>query len=156
MLEIAADHWYAWDFTVTRDGQPITRLEMSTWRERCGFVLDGARYETASAGFLSGEYTLQGPDGPLATALKQGAGSAPFVVHVGSRTLTVERRSWLKWGVDVSERGVPVGSIAPTSTWSRDATAELPDDLPLAVQLFVICLALITAKREIQTIAASS
>jgi hypothetical protein len=156
MFEIVADHWYAWDFTVTRDGQPLTRLEMSAWRERGGFVVDGVHYGTSSAGFLSGEFTLEGPEGALATAHKPSPLRAQIVLHVAGRTLSIERRSGLKRDIDIEERGVTVGNVIAKSAWSRDAAVVLPDDLTLPVQLFVLWLALLLLKREMDAIVAAS
>jgi hypothetical protein len=40
----------------------------------------------------------------------------------------------------ILDGGVEVGSIAPTSGWTKAATMRLPDTMPLQLQVFIVCV----------------
>jgi hypothetical protein len=43
--------------------------------------------------------------------------------------------------------GVEVGSIDPTSGWTKAATMRLPDTMPLQLQVFIVCVVAIQWRR---------
>jgi hypothetical protein len=49
------------------------------------------------------------------------------------------------------ENGAPVGTIARTGFFRAKRTADLPDDLPLEVQAFLIWLVLLVWRRQAAT-----
>ena len=58
--------------------------------------------------------------------------------------------------MDVLLDGRAAGVIAPRGAWTRRSTADLSDDIPLPVQVFVLWLAVLLWKREQDAAAAAS
>jgi hypothetical protein len=113
---------------------------------RCAWV-DGSNYDVYREGLMRGAFILELNGTKLATAEKPSALARLFKVEHASRTYTWEgkvfRRSFL-----LRENERTVGSITPAAMFTRKATAELPDDLPLPVKIFLVWLALIMWKRQ--------
>ena len=91
--------------------------------------------------------------------------------HWYSSNFTVQRASRLVADVDVSNwcekavlsiegvryeayregwlsRSRQIGSIAPVSCWTRDATSDLPETLPLHLRAFIIWLTMMQWRRD--------
>jgi hypothetical protein len=47
----------------------------------------------------------------------------------------------------ILDGGVEVGSIDPTSGWTKAATMRLPDTMPLQLQVFIVCVVAIQWRR---------
>lgn len=157
MLQISPMRWFSWDFTVERGGRAVAELDISWWRERGELTIDGRTYGVRRDGLISGDFTLTAPDGTVvATASKPSILHRRFAVVHGGHTITIEARS--AWGrtMDVLLDGRAVGAISPAGAWTRRAVAELPDALPLPVQVFVVWLAVLLWKRDEDAVSAAS
>jgi hypothetical protein len=72
-------------------------------------------------------------------------------VQAGARTYTLAATSWLGRSFAVTENGATVGTIARSGFFTTKCTADLPGDLPLEVQGFLIWLVLIIWRRQATT-----
>ena len=160
MLRLEPMHWYSWAFTVSREGRAVAALDISTWRERGRLEVEGQRFTVDRERLMSGDFRLHrgeppsrgsgsGPAGALlATAAKPSLFRRRFVVTFSGRRLVLERRSGFGRAFVVREGDREVGDITPERFWSRRATANLPDNLPLPIQAFLLWLALLVWKRD--------
>lgn len=157
MLHIEPLRWFSWDFTVSRDGRRLAELDISCWRERGELTVDGASFTIARDGFMSGAFRLSGADGRIiASASKPSLFRRRFDIVHGGRTWTLQPRSAWCRAMNVLVDGRDVGAIVPAGAWTRRAAANLPDALPLPVQVFIVWLAVLLWKREQDASAAAS
>lgn len=157
MLRIEPLRWFSWDFTVDRDGRRIAELDMSWWRERGELTIDGATYAIRRDGLISGDFHLTGADGrKVATASKPSMFRRRFEVVHGGRTWTLEPRSVWGRAMSVLVDGREAGAITPAGAWTRRASANLPEALPVPVQVFMVWLAVLLWKRDEDAATAAS
>ena len=121
------------------DGTPIAVLNHA----KPAFTLKGLDYTVRRSGFLSPLYELLRDNQPLATA-KQ----APFVnrytVTSSGRVWTLKAEELLAKRFGLFDGDVRVGGISPASrfNYTSDITIELPAEMPLEVQVFLMWLLL--------------
>ena len=157
MLRIRPARWFSWDFTVERDGRAVAELDFSWWRERGELAIAGETYAITREGFISSDFTMTAPGGAVvATASKPSVLLRRFAIVHGGHTVTLEARSAWRRTMDVLLDGHAVGAITPDGAWTRRASADLPDALPLPVQVFVVWLAVLLWKREHEAAVAAS
>jgi hypothetical protein len=157
MLQIRPMRWFSWDFSVERDGRAVAELDISWWRERGDLTIAGQTYAIVREGLISSDFRLTAPDhSVVATASKPSVLRRRFDVVYRGHTVVLEARSAWRRTMDVLLDGRAVGAITPAGAWSRRASAELPESLPLPVQVFVVWLAVLLWKREQDGAAAAS
>ncbi len=157
MLQLEPTGWFSWEFTIVRGDRTVASLDISSWRDRGELVVDGGTYAVVREGLVSSDFRLSTADGvTVATATKPSILRRRFdVVHAG-RTWTLQPRS--AWGraMTLLTNGREAGDITPGGMWTRRATATLPGELPLPVQVFVVWLAVLLWKRESDASVAAS
>ena len=157
MLQIRPMRWFSWDFAVERNGREVAELDISWWRERGALTIAGQTYAIAREGLIAGDFRMTAPDhSVVATASKPSVLRRRFDIVYRGHTVVLEARSAWRRTMDVLLDGRAVGAITPAGAWTRRASAELPDALPLPVQVFVVWLAVLLWKREQDAAAAAS
>jgi hypothetical protein len=148
MLRVVPTHWYSWDVTVTDTSRPVADMTMSWWREKGALTIDGSTYRLYREAPMSGAFLLEQAGSVLARAEKPSIFRREFVVRHAGREYTLRPRSI--WGRAFVLLAGPrqVGSIAPKSTFTRHADADLPPDLPLPVRMFIVWLTMISWRRQ--------
>ena len=139
--------WYSWDFSVTAGDRTIARFDLSTWRERGVITIDGIEHRVFRESLL-GDFVIERGNSPLARATKQSAFTNTMTFRHDGREYTLRKQSWWKRSFVVLDGEKQIGSLAPTSLWTRRATVDLPAQWPLHLQAFVIWLTLVLWKRE--------
>jgi hypothetical protein len=156
MLTIIPKAWYSWNFRVVDQDRPLAFLDLSSWREKGTLTIEGVEHRVYREGVMSGDFVLERNGTVLARASKPSALFNRFVVAHQGREFTLEKKSiWRRafvlqsrLGEAGSARETEIGSLAPVSTWTRKASADLPNDWPLPLKVFIIWLAIIMWKRE--------
>lgn len=150
MLELVPQGWFSWNFTVLQNGGPIAEIRMSSGREKAELAIADATYTTARERLMSGLFILEFNGAQVATAEKPSAFLCSFnVVHEGKTYILKAASSFGRKFVLIDrEFERELGSIRPAGIFTRKATAELPDELPLPVRIFVLWLTLILWKRQ--------
>jgi hypothetical protein len=147
VLELVPQSWFSWNFAVLQDGRPVAGIDISRWREKGMLAVDGSNYQVYREGLMSGAFILELNGRRMARAEKPSALARSFKVEFAGRIFRWEgnvfRRSFV-----LAENSRTVGSLTPAGIFTRKAAAELPDDLPLPVKVFLIWLALILWKRD--------
>ena len=136
------------DYWIASEGQEVTRLEVSSWREAAGFRLRGKAYELSRDGWLSGDFRLEENDRLLARAIKPSAWRSSYDLDIDGQIYTLERDSGLCSNFSVHDDGARVGGIRLHSSFSRKGTIDLPATWSEPVRLFVFWLVLIIWNRE--------
>jgi hypothetical protein len=147
VLELVPQNWASWRFSVLEDGKSVAEIDMSRWREKGAFVVGGTGYNAYREGVVSGAFILELDGARVATAEKPNAMARRFSVEHAGRSYTWQGQV-LKRSFVLEENDRAIGSLIPEGILTRKATAEFPYDLPLAVRVFMIWLALIMWKRQ--------
>jgi hypothetical protein len=156
MLQIAPVRWFSRDFTVSDGPQRIADIYISWWRERGELTVNGRTFRVSREGMFSGDFVLESTDGVVARASKPSALRRSFVVTHGTAVYTLQAASAFRRRFVLLADDREVGEIAPAGFWSRRATANLPEALPLPVRVFLIWLTVILWKREEEAAATAS
>ncbi len=156
MLRVVPTHWYSWDFTVLEGSEAIAEIDISWWREKGWLRVRDESYRVSREGWVSGSFTLESSGSILAQARKPSAFRRSFVVEHGGRQFTLNAKSAFGRAFVLSENSRALGSLAPDGWLTRRATADLPEDLPLSVRVFIVWLAVILWKRESDSAAAGA
>jgi hypothetical protein len=121
------------------DGTPIGVLDHA----RLGFTLNGQTYTIRRAGVFAPVYRLLRANEPLISARQ-----APFVnrytmTGIG-RIWTLEAEEMLAKRFGLFDGDARIGGITPSSRFNctKDVTIDLPDELPLEAQVFLMWLVL--------------
>ena len=148
MLQVVPTHWYSWDVTVTDESRPVADIAVSWWREKGALTIDGATYRLYREAPMSGEFILEHAGSVLARAEKPSIFRREFVLRHAGREYTLRPRSIFRREFVLLDGSRQVGSIAPTSAFTRKAAADLPHNLPLPVRMFVVWLTVISWRRQ--------
>ena len=138
-------------YTLTRDGAEIGQIDCGGVRQPATLTVGGASYNPVSEGVLRTKFHLDADGARIADVELAGTFSRRFIVHAGVKTCTLKVASWFGRSFVLTENEVEVGRIARTGFFTARCRAELPDDLPLPVQAFLIWLVLITWRRQAVT-----
>jgi hypothetical protein len=135
-------------YTLTRDGLEIGQIDCGGVRQHASLTVGGASYSPISEGVLRTKFHLDSGGARIADVEPAGTYFRRFIVHAGTKTYTLKVASWFGRNFVLTENDVEVGRIARTGFFTARCNAELPDDLPLPVQAFLIWLVLITWRRQ--------
>jgi len=147
VLQIVPTHWYSWDFTVTDESRTVADIAMSWWGEKGALTIDHTTYRVYREALMSGAFVLEHAGSVLARAEKPSVFRREFVIRHAGREYTLRPRSMFRRAFVLVEGSREVGSLAPTSAFTRKAAADLPHDLPLPVRAFIVWLVVISWRR---------
>jgi hypothetical protein len=103
-------------------------------------------------GIFSGAFVLEAGGFPLVQAVKPSALLRSFdITYDETHRYTLRARTIIARTFDLLHDGQVVGTIYPDHAFTRKMTAELPEELPLAVQVFMIWLVILLWKRAAQS-----
>jgi hypothetical protein len=154
VLKAIPKRWFSWDFAVRKGSQPVADIDVSWWREKGLLTVEGTTYEVYREGAFSGAFILASAGSALARAEKPSAFRRSFIIEHAGRQYTLRAKS--AWGREFLLLDGPreIGSLSPEGLFTRRATVDLPEHLPLAVRVFIIWLAVLLWKRESDSVAA--
>jgi len=149
MLNAIPKQWFSWDFRILEEGRDVAEMDLSFWREKGVLSVEGIPYRVYREGLASGAFMLENPGGQvLVKAEKPNALRRSFIVEYEGRRLRLE--AWTPFGrafVLRGDQGV-IGTVKPDSFLSRRTTADLPEDFPLPVRIFLLWLVIILWRRD--------
>jgi hypothetical protein len=124
-------------FEVTASGAAIGTINDT----RSTFQLGERSFRSRHSGFLGPTFQLQSGDTTIATA-RQKPFLNNYVVTCGGREWTFRATVLVatKFGLFENETQTGTISSGPVLHRTRDITADLPDDLPREVQMFLLLL----------------
>ena len=148
MLRLIPKHWFSWDFSVLDDRGIVAYIDISWWREKGVLTVQGASHPVFRERQMSGDFILESAGSILARARKPSAFRRCFNVEHGGRHYTVRAQSAFRRTFVVLDGDIGIGSITPDGIFTRRASIDLREDIPLAVRVFIVWLAVILWKRE--------
>jgi hypothetical protein len=136
--------WWSVGYTVrTEDNTQIAEVELSKFRESADVTISGQVYAFRREGVLHAEYALLHGDHVLARAKKVSVFSRAFNIDLAGRPLELKALSFWSRRFGLFENESQVGSIRPASWFGRRVVLDLPEDVPLPAQVFLLWLVLI-------------
>jgi hypothetical protein len=148
VLQLVPQGWLGWNFDVLAGHQKIAEIKSSTLPESGTFLLDTSSYRAYREGMFSGDFFLESNGQTIAQARKPSAFHSSFDITHLDRSYTLRKESFVGRSFILLEGDRETGSIRPEGLLTRRAIVELPEVMPLPVQLFVIWLAIILWRRE--------
>ena len=146
MIEAVPKGFFRQDFILHSDDGGLVELDVSSWRERAEFELDGIPFKLYREG-MRGDFVLERAGTVIARATKTSAFFKIFKLDINGHALTLRKISAWRRGFGVYENDQLVGSIMPVTWFSQRSIVEMPADWNLALQLFLFWIVLLMWKR---------
>ena len=154
MLRAVPKGWFSSVYKVLDNNTHVATIDPSYFREAAELTIRGSTYSLYREGLMSGAFVLKSGGSVLARAVKPSALYRSFQVEYRGKQYTLEAKTvWSKKFV-LSEGGVRVGAVYPERALTRKAVVDFPDEIPLAVKVFMFWLVMILWNRS-DTAAAS-
>jgi hypothetical protein len=155
MLKAVPKSWLSSDYKLLENDTTVTIIDSSWWREAAELTIKGSIYRVYREGLMSGSFVLEGGGSILARAEKPSAFYRSFLVEHGGKKYTLEAESAMLRKFVLSEGGQQIGSVYPEHALTRKAVVAFPEEIPLAVRVFMFWLVMILWKRASDAAAAS-
>ena len=139
MLEARRASLWNRTYNITVDGVSVVTWKGSVWKSGGQFEVDGRRYVVTSNAFAT-RYEMVDQTGMVVASARR-VGRKNWTVEAEGRTHQFRRASMWREEQELLVDGQRVGSVRRPSLWRTDAIADLPT-LPLATQIFVLCVVL--------------
>jgi len=147
VLRLIPKRWFSWDFAVLDDRGIVANIDISQWREKGVLTVRGASHPVYRERLTSGDFILESAGSILARARKPSAFRRSFNMEHGGRRYTVRAQSAFRRKFVVLDGDIEIGSISPDGIFTRRASIDLPEDISLALRIFIVWLAVILWKR---------
>jgi len=154
MIEAVSKHIFSSDYVLRGASGSVAELDVSGWRERAEFVLDGVSYRLYRDGMF-GPFVMERDGTVIAHARKPSVFRDRFEIELPDRRCQLRKISLSGRRFGVFERDRAVGEMAQTGWFSRRIRLSLPADWPEAVQVYLFWLALIIWNRDASAVAAA-
>jgi hypothetical protein len=135
------------NYDIVKSGAPVG--EIVGRRMGATITIGGKSYAAAREGVMSSAYYLEADGNRVARAERASGFKGGFTLQTGGRTYLLRTASALGRAFVLTENEIKVGSIARNGFFSRMSTAELPDNLALEVQAFLIWLVIVMWQRQV-------
>ena len=124
-------------FEVTFSGSPIGTINNT----RRWFELDNQRYQICCSGFLSPKKELKRGDTLIATASQKMFRNS-YAISFGGTQWTFKATVLLATTFGLFQNETQVGAVTsgPHLNRLKDVTADLPDELPREIQMFLLAI----------------
>ena len=142
-----------WSFLVPEAGN--AEITLFTFRESGTIQFGGVGYTVTKEGLFSPTWTLARGEKSLATARVVGLLRAIYIVETQSGRLRLEPQGIFQRTFSIQLRAVVVGMIRANHAFTRRATIECNDELPILDQLFAFWLVALRWRRSANDSAAS-
>ena len=147
MLTLVPKSWLIWDFEVYDGSGRVADIDLSWLKEKGTLRVEGQEYRVYREYPLMGDYILELKGREIARAVKPSALFRSFDIRYDMKKYTLRARHVFLREFVLLEGEREVGAIVPVSIFRRRARVDLPEQLSLAVRLFMIFLTLILWRR---------
>ncbi len=148
MLTVIPKSWFSWDFSVIERSRAVAEIDVSWWREKGVLTVDGIDYMVYREGLMSGAFILELEGAVLAHAKKPNAFRRAFIIEYAGKQYTLRAKSAFQSTFLLLDGDREIGTLSPKGVFTRRATVDFPEEIPLPAKVFIIWLAVILWKRE--------
>ncbi len=141
---------FTWNYQVFQNDQMVATTHYTIWGESGQVSVGSNVWSVERQGPMSGEWWLSkaGTQPPVAIAHKPSVLARKFEVRWGeSHSLVLEAEHLFTRRMQVVAMGTLIGHIAPKHPFTRHATLEFPDEVPMELRLFCLWLAALLWRR---------
>lgn len=154
MLQGIPKSIFSWGFEVCDGSGPIAVMDVRWMSEGGDFEYQGRQYELRKAGVLSGEFSLQENSNVIAEATKTTCVRS-FDVRYAQQHYCLRAASPFTRRFVVAQDGRIIGEIGPEHPFTRRSRLDLPENVPVPVQVFMFWLVILMWRRASNSAAAS-
>ena len=147
MIEAVPKHIFSNDYVLRGTDGRVAELDVSSWRERAEFVLDGATYRLYRDG-MAGPFVMERDGTVIARARKPSVFRNRFEIELPDRSCELRKTSLSGRRFGVFEGDRAAGEMAQAGFLGRRIRLSLPADWPAAIQVYLFWLALVIWNRE--------
>jgi hypothetical protein len=147
MLRAVPKNWFSWKFEIFDGEVCVANLDLAWFREEVEFAIQGRTFEIGREGVMSSVFLLREDGRTIASATKPSAFRRSFEVVFDQTGYKLEAVAPFVRRFELRKDFRVVGSIHPVHCIGRKAIVELPEYLPLEVQLFIAWLVIMLWKR---------
>src|SRR5262249_2502928 len=140
MLQATPRGWFSWNFVVSSGEEEVADIRLAMLREAGELVVQGEAYRVYREGIMSGAFVLQKNGLELARAEKASAFHRSFEVFYNGRSYTLGAESAFRRKFVLRDNSEIVGSVYPVNAFTRKCAVDLPERIPLPVQVFMVWL----------------
>lgn len=151
MLNVIPKSWLSWDCEFLEGKRQVAELKASWLREKALVQVGQTAFEVGRDGLVSGSFFLKRDGHLVATANKPSALQRSYVMDFGGTRYTLRAAAVLRRKFELVSGEQVVGSVYPERWIGRRSVADLPEDLPLEVRVFLTWLVLTQWKRQQNT-----
>jgi hypothetical protein len=137
---------WSYGFSVTVGTESVAQaVDLSWWRDRGELRVEGAVY---TARREKSSYVLESLAGVLARAERTRRWLHEFSIEHSGHRYTLREKSAFRRQFLLLDGANPVGSISPAGFFARQMDVELPEALPLFLQVFIVWLTITLGKHD--------
>jgi hypothetical protein len=136
MLQATRRGVFRHSYDIAYEGRPIATLAGAR-REGYTFELDGQAFQVTRKGYKGFSFTGS-QAGEVARADR--VNGRTWTLHSMYGPLELVRTSFWKETWELRRNGQPAGTLRKDGAFKRTFTADLPEDLPLPLRLFILCV----------------
>ena len=155
MLNAVPKSIFSWGYHVYSHGEFLADIDMAWVREGGSFSYNGREYNLQKEGVFSGHFCLE-CDGIVAAEAQKTAMVRRFEVSFGGMRYDLSAASPFTRRFVLKMDDRMVGQIAPAGFFTRKCNIDLPADIPVPGQLFMLWLVILMWRRAAQSSAANS
>ena len=148
LIEAVPKSWWSNDYLLRSSDGSLALLDVSNWRERAEFEIEGVMYHLYREGLVRGAFVLAGAGGIVVRAFKPSPLRDGFEMELNGTSYALRKVSMFGRPFGAFRGDEQVGTISPLRLASRRAVIDLPADWPAPVQVFVFWLALVIWSRR--------
>ena len=142
MWRVVPKGWLSRDLTILENGRSVALVGFARFSGAAHFAVGDAAYTIREARPVYGSWVLERDGEAIAYARSVRAlFRHSCVIEYGGKRYQVQERSAFRRDLVVREGVQFVGYIEPERAFARTLRACLPEDLPLAVRVFIVALA---------------
>ncbi len=137
----------SWNYTVMDGSAAVAEINMAWWSQKGAMTVEGREYPIHREGLVGGAFVLEGDDAIMVRAEKVSPLSRSFEIVFHDRTYLLKRKTLISRKYLLVVGDSEVGSIAPVGIPCFRIRADLPEELPLPVKVFLLWLVVLQRKR---------
>ena len=156
ILDIRVRSLFKWQFDVFEHNSLVADIDLKLWKEGADVEIKGESFRIFRDGLFRGEYVLEAHRTEVVRARKTSAFRRRFEVNFAGRRFVLAANSLFRRTFVVIEEpedgiGVEKGLVEAVKWYKHSAGARFDDDIPIAIDVFLIALVLMMWKRAAQS-----
>ena len=156
ILDIRCRSLLKWQFDVFENDSLVADIDLKIWKEGADIEIKGEPFRIYRDGMFRGPFVLEAHRTELVRARKTSVFKRRFEVDFADRRFVLGATSIFRRTFAITEEpedgiAVEIGVIEAVKWYKHSAIARFDDDLPMAIDVFLIALVLMMWKRAAQS-----